>query len=862
MALTAALLRYDRRCGRSGIPDNSKCTKKTEPAPITSPKVKNSQSNSVLTGVLVAAGLSTAAYVALRARYRGGVAAAAKDALRRSSAVDTTLKSRQKRIVFCVPGASGSESIQRGEGIQAAWQKSLSPERNKKDEKTIMVDTRKANLDPRDSSDANPKEIMGMHLKNQARGRNEAAVDLAAQIIAFRRAHPNKQIVVVGHSYGGAIAEEALAIVSRTKIQTKGVININFGTNNYGLLDGMVRSDITQVTLGSPNDPFTKNGPTKNLRNITTVRGHSLRDYSSDRQVQSLVRNLVEDRAPLMRRDVASYALTPTSVRSDFLMMFSGGKGKPCGEGWISRNLNCGNSVVNRTYEASKSIQGRAKVESLNARLLWNKTRIINRTKGITVHRTVSPNNNGTIYSAVFNVRDKVGHIAAGEVTEGLQYLRRTNIAPKGARVFTVLFNFGNSASSDANESLSRSKKLKAVAHAATAFNKITKQMPEGTILTAEAYDPNNTKQIKKYRVYQRYGFKPNREGDALIARVGKNGQIDKSFDPVKLEQSYWDRVNREAAELSARLARGDSAPRLDKKCGASGIPNNAKCHKGGSWPPAAAIGAALTAGGLTAYALTRGSGQATKPSSPPESGPPRLPGLTPRGLLAPSPARKSKTQRMRENTTAGVRTAESRIAQTAREEVRRIAQIGNTMAAAGEATGMAAKTTMRELRLRTEAARRKYEPGYRRPDQRRLPGGVQAQLPQQSAAPQREPVPIDPRTGQPRRRRAQGFGRRDSGVVFYGSQVINPARRDTDDGKKYTKVVTNPETGRKNTVRYGAKGYRIAPGTDKGDKYCARSFGDMKSEGYDCSGAERNTPLCLSRAKWKCSGKTSRRGI
>lgn len=85
-------------------------------------------------------------------------------------------------------------------------------------------------------------------------------------------------------------------------------------------------------------------------------------------------------------------------------------------------------------------------------------------------------------------------------------------------------------------------------------------------------------------------------------------------------------------------------------------------------------------------------------------------------------------------------------------------------------------------------------------------------------------------------------------------------AQRDTEDGKKYTKVVTNPETGRKNKVRYGAKGYRIAPGTDKGDRYCARSFGDMRSEGYDCSGAERNTPLCLSRAKWKCSGKTSRR--
>lgn len=102
----------------------------------------------------------------------------------------------------------------------------------------------------------------------------------------------------------------------------------------------------------------------------------------------------------------------------------------------------------------------------------------------------------------------------------------------------------------------------------------------------------------------------------------------------------------------------------------------------------------------------------------------------------------------------------------------------------------------------------------------------------------------------------------RDSDMQFLHSQYIDPARprRDTEDGKKYTKTVTNPKTGRKNKVRYGAKGYSIAPGTSKGDRYCARSFGDMKSHGKDCSGPDRNTPLCLSRAKWKCSGKTSRR--
>ena len=73
--------------------------------------------------------------------------------------------------------------------------------------------------------------------------------------------------------------------------------------------------------------------------------------------------------------------------------------------------------------------------------------------------------------------------------------------------------------------------------------------------------------------------------------------------------------------------------------------------------------------------------------------------------------------------------------------------------------------------------------------------------------------------------------------------------------GKKYARRVK----GR--CVSYGAKGYSIAPGPSKGNSYCARSYGDMKSHGKDCSGKDRSTPLCLSRKKWKCSGKYSRKG-
>ena len=76
--------------------------------------------------------------------------------------------------------------------------------------------------------------------------------------------------------------------------------------------------------------------------------------------------------------------------------------------------------------------------------------------------------------------------------------------------------------------------------------------------------------------------------------------------------------------------------------------------------------------------------------------------------------------------------------------------------------------------------------------------------------------------------------------------------------GKKYSKTITNPKTGRKKTVRYGAKGYSIAPGAKKGDSYCARSSGQMKK--HPKAAKNPNSPLRLSRAKWKCSGKKSRR--
>lgn len=69
---------------------------------------------------------------------------------------------------------------------------------------------------------------------------------------------------------------------------------------------------------------------------------------------------------------------------------------------------------------------------------------------------------------------------------------------------------------------------------------------------------------------------------------------------------------------------------------------------------------------------------------------------------------------------------------------------------------------------------------------------------------------------------------------------------RSTRKDKKFKAVIDGKE------IHFGARGYRIAPGTKKGDRYCARSAGIKDKPGI--------TANDLSRAMWKCKGKGSAR--
>ena len=82
--------------------------------------------------------------------------------------------------------------------------------------------------------------------------------------------------------------------------------------------------------------------------------------------------------------------------------------------------------------------------------------------------------------------------------------------------------------------------------------------------------------------------------------------------------------------------------------------------------------------------------------------------------------------------------------------------------------------------------------------------------------------------------------------------------------GKAKAKVVKNPKTGRTRTVSYGQAGKakgggsRVRRGTKKGDGYCSRSLAQKRRSPK--AAKDPNSPLNLSRKRWGCSGKKSKR--
>lgn len=64
--------------------------------------------------------------------------------------------------------------------------------------------------------------------------------------------------------------------------------------------------------------------------------------------------------------------------------------------------------------------------------------------------------------------------------------------------------------------------------------------------------------------------------------------------------------------------------------------------------------------------------------------------------------------------------------------------------------------------------------------------------------------------------------------------------------GKKYK---ATPVSGQGKSYHFGASGYKVGPGTDRGNNYCSRSAG-IKSD--------KISNNAFARALWSCKGKKS----
>ena len=84
-------------------------------------------------------------------------------------------------------------------------------------------------------------------------------------------------------------------------------------------------------------------------------------------------------------------------------------------------------------------------------------------------------------------------------------------------------------------------------------------------------------------------------------------------------------------------------------------------------------------------------------------------------------------------------------------------------------------------------------------------------------------------------------------------------ARKGPAKGKAKVKVTSSGKR-----VSYGQAGKAkgggpsVKPGTSKGVAYCARSYAQKKK--HPKAAKNKNSPLILSRKRWMCAGKKSRR--
>jgi hypothetical protein len=143
----------------------------------------------------------------------------------------------------------------------------------------------------------------GAALKNKMRGRNQDAVDLAANLFAYAREYPNKRINIVAHSTGGMATKEALEIISKMEVKSdkkhkamagKDVVKrfnvVLMGTPHFGYTENVSPNMRTITSAQDPLSILPSQSSGARHQWISSVKGHGSKQYLSDPYVRESMR--------------------------------------------------------------------------------------------------------------------------------------------------------------------------------------------------------------------------------------------------------------------------------------------------------------------------------------------------------------------------------------------------------------------------------------------------------------------------------------------------------------------------------------------------------------------------------------------
>lgn len=142
------------------------------------------------------------------------------------------------------------------------------------------------------------------YMKSIHRGRNQASVDLAAQLYAYGSEYKDKPINILSHGAGGSVVNEAVEILERMKnpdgsgargaLILKRLNIVNLGSPTFGISSSKRWNEINSSTITSTQDPFSFRNQLLNAhrraRWISTVEGHEVSDYMKDPEVRHQLR--------------------------------------------------------------------------------------------------------------------------------------------------------------------------------------------------------------------------------------------------------------------------------------------------------------------------------------------------------------------------------------------------------------------------------------------------------------------------------------------------------------------------------------------------------------------------------------------